>query len=44
MEKDKLVSEDEMASTLKKIDEMSDAFIEKAAEIGRAKEKEIREL
>jgi len=44
MEKDKLVSEDEMTSTLKKIDEMSDAFIEKAAEIGRAKEKEIREL
>ncbi len=44
MEKDKLVSEDEMVSTLKKIDELSDAFIEQAAEIGRSKEKEIREL
>jgi ribosome recycling factor len=44
MEKDKLVSEDEMASTLKKIDELSDVFIEKAAEIGRGKEREIKEL
>jgi len=33
-----------MASSLKKIGELSDVFIEKAAEIGRAKEREIREL
>ncbi len=44
MEKDKLISQDEMESTLKKIDEVIEAFILKTADTGHAKEREIREL
>jgi ribosome recycling factor len=44
MEKDKQISQDEMEATLKKMDDVTDAFIVKAAETGLAKEKEIKEL
>ncbi len=44
MEKDKDISEDEMESVLKKIDELTTLFVDKAADIGRAKEREIKEL
>jgi ribosome recycling factor len=44
MEKEKELSKDETESTLKKMDELTDVFIGKAAEIGHGKEKEIKEL
>ncbi len=44
MEKDKEISQDEMESTVKKIDELTDLFVLKTTETGQAKEKEIREL
>ncbi len=44
MEKDKEISQDEMESTVKKIDELTDVFVLKTSETGQAKEKEIREL
>lgn len=44
MEKNKEISQDELNATLKKVDELTDAFIEKCSELGRAKEKEIKEL
>lgn len=44
MEKDKQLSKDETEATLKKVDEVTDAFIVKAAETGHIKEKEIKEL
>jgi len=44
MEKEKHISQDETVSTLKKVDEVTEAFILKAVETGHAKEKEIKEL
>ncbi len=44
MEKDKQISQDELGNTIKRVDEISDSFIEKANEIGRDKEKQIKEL
>ncbi len=44
MEKSKDLSENELESTLRKVDDVSDVFIHKAAEIGLAKEKEIKEI
>ncbi len=44
MEKDKEISQDAMESTLKKVDDLTDAFIVKAAETGHAKEREIKEI
>jgi ribosome recycling factor len=44
MEKNKDISENELESTLKKVDEISDVFIGKAGEIGLVKEKEIKEI
>lgn len=44
MEKDKQVSLNEMETTLKRIDELTEAFALKAAETGVLKEKEIKEL
>lgn len=44
MEKDKELSKDEMDSTLKKIEEVTDLFVSKTNETGHAKEKEIKEL
>lgn len=44
MEKDKDISQNELDVTLKKVDELIDVYIEKAVDIGHAKEKEIKEL
>ncbi|TFH36643.1 MAG: ribosome recycling factor [Dehalococcoidia bacterium] len=44
MEKDKQISQDEMESTLKKVDELIDVFSSKTTETGHIKEKEIKEL
>ncbi len=44
MEKNKDISENELESTLRKVDDVSDVFVHKAAEIGLAKEKEIKEI
>lgn len=44
LEKDKEISQDELGSGIKRIDEIIDSFIDKASEIGQDKEKEIREL
>jgi ribosome recycling factor len=44
MEKDKQLSKDETEATLKKVDELTEVFIVKAAETGHSKEKEIKEL
>jgi len=44
MEKDKVISQDEMETTLKKVDELTEAFIVKTTETGQSKEREIREL
>lgn len=44
MEKNKEISQDELRNYLKKVDLLTDAFIEKVDEVGREKEKEIWEL
>jgi ribosome recycling factor len=44
MEKSKQISQDELTNAIKKVDEISDSFIDKVNEIGHSKEKEIREL
>jgi len=44
MEKDKDISQDELNSTVKKVDELTEGFVEKCSDMGRAKEKEIKEL
>jgi len=44
MEKDKQISQDELANAIKKIGEISDSFMDQVNEIGQNKEKEIREL
>jgi len=44
MEKSKQISQDELTNAIKKVDEISDSFIDKVNEIGNNKEKEIREL
>ncbi len=44
MEKGKQISQDELTNAIKKVDEISDTFIDKVNEIGQNKEKEIKEL
>ena len=44
MEKNKEISQDELTSTAKKVDELTETFTEKCSDMGRAKEKEIKEL
>ncbi|NLE95889.1 MAG: ribosome recycling factor [Dehalococcoidia bacterium] len=44
LEKEKQISQNEMEMALKKVDEVTDAFIVKTGETGAAKEKEIKEL
>ena len=44
MEKDKDISQNELDVTLKKVDELIDVYIDKAVEVGHAKDKEIKEL
>ena len=44
MEKNKEISQDELTATVKKVDELTETFTEKCSDMGRAKEKEIKEL
>ena len=44
MEKDKDISQNELDVTLKKVDEVTEVYIDKAVEVGQAKDKEIKEL
>lgn len=44
LEKSKQISQDELGNAIKKVDEISGNFIDKANEIGQSKEEEIREL
>ncbi len=44
MEKSKEISQDELKSAVKRVDEINDSFVDKATEVGQKKEKEIREI
>ncbi|HUS03935.1 MAG TPA: ribosome recycling factor [Dehalococcoidia bacterium] len=44
MEKDKEISQDELKTATKQVDEISDSFVAKATEIGQNKEKEVKEI
>ena len=44
MEKDKQISQDELKNNTKKIDQLTEAFVERVNEIGEIKEREIREI
>jgi len=44
MEKDKEISQNDLDVTLKKVDEVTEAYIAKAVDVGKAKDKEIKEL
>ncbi len=44
MEKNKEISEDELKNNTKKIDQLTEACVDKVSELGQSKEKEIREI
>jgi ribosome recycling factor len=44
MEKNKEISQDELKSNAKKIDQLTDVCIDKVSELGESKEKEIQEI
>jgi ribosome recycling factor len=44
MQKNKDISEDELKNNTKRIDQLTEAFVEKVNELGRRKEKEILEI
>ena len=44
MEKNKEISQDELKNAIKRVDEVSTSFIDKANDIGQNKEKEIKEI
>jgi len=44
MEKDKQISQDELKNNIKKIDQLTEAFVERVNELGETKEREIREI
>jgi len=44
MEKDREISEDELKSNARKIDQLTDACVAKVSELGQRKEKEIQEI
>ncbi len=44
LERDKEISQDELKSNTKKIDQLTEAFIDKVNELGEGKESEIREI
>lgn len=44
MEKDKDISQNELDVTLKKVDEVTEVYIDKAVDVGQAKDREIKEL
>jgi ribosome recycling factor len=44
MEKNKEISEDELKNNTKKIDQLTEACVDKVSELGQSKEEEIREI
>jgi len=44
MEKSKDISEDELKSNTKKIDQLTEACVDRVSELGQSKEKEIQEI
>jgi len=44
MEKNKEISEDELKNNTKKIDQLTEACVDKVSELGQSKEREIREI
>ena len=44
MEKDKEISEDELKNNTKKIDQLTEACVDRVSELGQSKEKELREI
>jgi ribosome recycling factor len=44
MEKNKEISEDELKNNTKKIDQLTDACVDRVSELGQSKEREIREI
>ena len=44
LEKNKEISEDELKNNIKKIDQLTEACVDKVSELGQSKEKEIREI
>jgi ribosome recycling factor len=44
MEKNKEISEDELKSNAKKIDQLTDACVDRVSELGQSKEREIQEI
>jgi len=44
MEKNKEISEDELKNNAKKIDQLTEACVDKVSELGQSKEREIREI
>jgi ribosome recycling factor len=44
MEKNKEISEDELKNNAKKIDQLTEACVDKVSELGQSKEKEIQEI
>lgn len=44
MERDKQISQDELKNSTKKIDQLTEAFVDRVNELGEGKEKEIREI
>jgi ribosome recycling factor len=44
MEKNKEISEDELKNNSKKIDQLTEACVDRVSELGRSKEKEIQEI
>ena len=44
MEKNKEISQDQLKSAIKEVDEFTDSFIDKINEIGQNKEREIKEV
>ena len=44
MEKDKQISQDELKNNTKRIDQLTEAFVERVNELGEIKEREIREI
>jgi len=44
MEKNKEISEDELKNNTKKIDQLTEACVDRVTELGRSKEREIQEI
>jgi ribosome recycling factor len=44
LERNKEISQDELKNNAKKIEQLTEAFVDKASEVGRSKEREIQEI